>query len=78
MIKAPIYTIKGTKTGEQTLPKDIFEVKPNLNLLAQAVRVYEERGHTGLRKTKTRSEVNRTGKKLYKQSLGSAAIAGLQ
>lgn len=67
MIKAPIYTIKGTKTGEQVLPKDIFEVKPNLNLLAQAVHVYEERGHVGLRRTQTRSEVNRTTKKVYKQ-----------
>ncbi len=67
MIKAPIYTIKGTKTGEQVLPKDIFEVKPNLNMLAQAVHVYEERGHVGLRRTQTRSEVNRTTKKIYKQ-----------
>jgi len=67
MVKAPIYTIKGTKTGEFTLPKDLFEVKPNLNLLAQAIHVYEERNHIGLRNTKTRSEVNRTTKKIYKQ-----------
>ncbi len=67
MIKAPIFTIKGTKTGEFTLPKNAFEAKPNLNLLAQAVHVYEERAHTGLRKAQTRAEVNRTGKKLYKQ-----------
>jgi large subunit ribosomal protein L4 len=67
MVKAPIYTIKGTKTGEFTLPKEVFEAKPNLNLLAQVVHVYEERGHMGLRNTKTRSEVNRTTKKIYKQ-----------
>lgn len=67
MTKAQIYTLKGTKTGELTLPKDMFEVKPNLNLLAQAIHVYEDRGHGGLRKTKTRSEVNRTTKKIYKQ-----------
>lgn len=67
MVKAPIYTVKGTKTGEQVLPKDVFEVKPNLNLLAQAIHVYEERGHVGLRRTQTRSEVNRTTKKIYKQ-----------
>jgi large subunit ribosomal protein L4 len=36
-------------------------------LLAQAVHVFEERSHIGLRKTKTRSEVNRTSKKVYKQ-----------
>jgi len=67
MVKAPIYTIKGTKTGEFALPKDLFEAKPNLNLLAQAIHVYEERAHVGLRNTKTRSEVNRTTKKIYKQ-----------
>ena len=67
MVKAPIYTVKGTKTGEQTLPKDVFEVKPNLNLLAQVIHVYEDRNHVGLRNTKTRSEVNRTTKKVYAQ-----------
>jgi large subunit ribosomal protein L4 len=67
MVKAPIYTIKGTKTGEQTLPKDLFEVKPNLNLLAQVIHVFEDRSHGGLRNTLTRSEVNRTTKKVYKQ-----------
>lgn len=67
MVKAPVFTIKGTKTGEQTLPNDVFGVKPNMNLLAQAVYVYQRRAHVGLRKTKTRAEVNRTTKKLYKQ-----------
>lgn len=67
MIKTEIYTLKGTKSGELVLPKDLFEVEPNLNMLAQAVHVYEERSHDGLRKAQTRSEVNRTTKKLYKQ-----------
>jgi large subunit ribosomal protein L4 len=67
MIKAPSYTIKGTKTGEFALPRDVFEAKVNPKLLAQAIYVYEDRAHPGLRKAKTRAEVNRTGKKLYKQ-----------
>jgi len=54
------------KITDFKLPKE-FKVKPNLRLLAQALRVYEERGHVGLRKAKTRAEVNKTGKKLYKQ-----------
>ena len=48
------------------LPKE-FDQKLNMPLLAQAVHVYEERSHVGLRNTKTRSEVNRTTKKIYKQ-----------
>jgi large subunit ribosomal protein L4 len=67
MLKAQIYTLKGIKVGELTLPKDVFEQKINMDLLAQANHVYEDRGHVGLRNTKTRSEVNRTTKKIYKQ-----------
>lgn len=66
MLKVNTYTIKGTKTGLLTLPKE-FDQKANPKLLAQALYVYEERSHVGLRQAKTRSEVNRTGKKLYKQ-----------
>ena len=65
-MKIANYSVKGTKLAEVTLPKELT-AEINLNLLAQAVHVYEERGHTGLRKAKTRAEVNRTGKKLYKQ-----------
>lgn len=67
MIKVQIYTLKGTKSGEQILPKGVFEQEINLKLLAQANHVYADRSHVGLRNTKTRSEVNRTTKKLYKQ-----------
>jgi large subunit ribosomal protein L4 len=48
------------------LPKE-FGKEVNKSLLAQAIRVYEERSHVGLRNTKTRSEINRTGKKVYAQ-----------
>ena len=65
-MKLQTFTVKGTKTEETNLPKE-FGVKVNLPLLAQAVYVYEERAHVGLRKTKTRSEVERTSKKVYKQ-----------
>ncbi len=66
MLKINTYSIKGVKTGEFTLPKEFGEVV-NTSLLAQAIRVYEERSHVGLRNTKTRSEVNRTTKKVYAQ-----------
>lgn len=65
-MKIQKYSIKGVKSGETTLPKE-FNQKVNLKVLAQAVFVYEERSHVGLRKTKTRSEINRTTKKVYKQ-----------
>jgi len=66
MTKILTFTAKGTKTGETALPKE-FNQKVNMALLAQAVHVFEERSHVGLRKTQTRAEVNRTTKKIYKQ-----------
>lgn len=49
-----------------TLPKS-FDVEVNKSLLNQAVRVYEDRTHFGFAKVKTRSEVDMTKKKVYKQ-----------
>lgn len=66
-MKITNYSIKGTKLTDLSLPKEFSAVKKNLVLLAQAIRVYEERSHTGLADTKTRAEVNRTKKKWYKQ-----------
>ncbi len=65
MLKVDSYSAKGTKLTAVTLPKE-WE-RENLPLLAQAMRVYEDRSHFGLRKTKTRGDVNRTTKKVYKQ-----------
>lgn len=65
-MKIQTFTIKGTKAEDTILPKE-FGIKVNLPLLAQAVYVYEKRAHVGLRKTKTRAEVERTSKKIYKQ-----------
>src|SRR3989339_1998013 len=49
-----------------SLPKG-FDLKKAEKLLVQIVRVFEDRTHFGLNKVKTRSEVNMTKKKLYKQ-----------
>ena len=66
MLKIDTYSPKGTKLAAITLPKE-YEAKENLTLLAQAIRVYEDRGHFGLAKAKTRAEVERTKKKWYRQ-----------
>jgi len=41
--------------------------KVNLKLLSQVIRVYEDRAHQGLAKTKTRGEVSISTRKIYKQ-----------
>lgn len=59
------YTVAGTKSS-MNLPK-ILQEKININLLAQALRVYQDRSHPGLSKVKTRSEINLTTAKVWRQ-----------
>lgn len=65
-MKAKLYTVKGIAKTDIVLPKEYNE-KLSSSLLKQAVRVFEDRTHFGLSKVKTRSEVNITKKKIYKQ-----------
>lgn len=66
MTKVNLYNIKGVKKDSITLPKTIDEaVSPSL--IAQSVRVYEDRTHLGTSYAKTRAEINATGKKVWKQ-----------
>lgn len=60
------YSLQTAKAESSTLPKS-FDVDVKTDLLNQAKRVYEDRSHNGLAIVKTRSEVVRTKKKLYKQ-----------
>jgi large subunit ribosomal protein L4 len=55
------------KVSEVKLPVKTFGAEVNLSLLAQANYVQTDRAHIGLRNTKTRGEINRTTKKVYKQ-----------
>lgn len=66
MIKLQTFSSKGIKGKPVSLPKN-FEEKKNLKLLAQAVRVYENRNHPGLSKVKSRSEVSAATRKIYRQ-----------
>ena len=66
MIKANTYSIKGAKLSETILPKN-FQENINMMLLAQVVRVYEDNDHFGLAKIRTRGEVARSTRKIYRQ-----------
>lgn len=66
MSKANVYSVKGVKGQAITLPKN-FSEKENKILLAQAIRVYENRLHPGLSKTKRRGEVIATTRKVWRQ-----------
>lgn len=66
MSKLNVYTSKGIQKTSMNLPKK-FSEQENMALLAQAIRVYEDKLHLGLSKTKTRGEVALTKRKAWRQ-----------
>jgi large subunit ribosomal protein L4 len=63
----PIYDLKGEKTGDAELRSDIFEAPINVPLMHQAFERQRANARLGTHKTQTRSEVNRTTRKWYRQ-----------
>ena len=61
------YNQSGEETGKTLLPKAIFEVKVNSDLLHQVVRSQMANQRQGTAHTKTRSEVRGGGKKPWRQ-----------
>lgn len=69
----------GKPAGKMTLPHDLFAVKVNKPLLAQAVRVYLANQRSGSASTKTRGEVEGSTRKIYKQKgTGRARHGGIR
>ncbi len=66
-LSVPLFDSKGLKAGVVSLPEDVFGVKINKPLMAQAVRVYLANQRQGTHSTKTRGEVNLSTRKIYKQ-----------
>jgi large subunit ribosomal protein L4 len=63
----PVYNQEGQEVGTTRLPKEIFDVKINNDLLYQAINVQLANRRTHLAKTKDRSEVRGGGKKPWRQ-----------
>jgi large subunit ribosomal protein L4 len=66
-MQLPIYDLKGEKTGDAELRSDIFEAPINVPLMHQAFERQRANARLGTHKTQTRSEVNRTTRKWYRQ-----------
>lgn len=71
-----VFDLKGKVAGSVTLPKEIFGQKPNLKLLAQAIRVYQANLIPHTAHTKTRGEVAGGGAKPWHQKGTGRARAG--
>lgn len=63
----PVVSLTGKEVGALELPKEIFGVKINTSLLAQAMRIYLNNQKSHWSNTKTRGEVTGSTRKIYKQ-----------
>ena len=62
-----ILSLDGKHSGSVTLPAAIFGLKPRPDLIQRCVNWQMSRRQRGTHKSKGRSEINRTGKKMYAQ-----------
>ena len=72
-MKLEVSALDGTAAGHVDLSDAIFGLEPRQDLIARMVRYQLAKRQAGTHKTKGRSEIWRTGKKMYKQKgTGSA------
>jgi large subunit ribosomal protein L4 len=62
-----ITTLEGKTAGSVTLSDEIFGLEPRVDLLQRCVNWQLAKRQRGTHKVKNRAEINRTGKKIYRQ-----------
>lgn len=62
-----VKTLEGKDAGTISLSDAIFGLEPRQDLIARMVRYQLAKRQQGTHETKTRGEISRTGKKMYKQ-----------
>ncbi|UJX45919.1 50S ribosomal protein L4 [Xanthobacter sp. YC-JY1] len=62
-----VKTLDGSEAGSVILSDEIFGLEPRADILHRCVTWQLSRRQAGTHRTKGRSEINRTSKKLYKQ-----------
>ncbi len=68
-----ILTLDGEEAGTVDLPDAIFGLEPRADILHRCVRWQLAKRQSGTHDVKNRAEINRTGKKMYRQKgTGSA------
>src|SRR6185503_19837776 len=66
-MKADIQTLQAEKAGTVDLADHIFGLEPRADILHRMIQWQLLKRQAGTHKTKGRSEINRTKKKMYKQ-----------
>jgi len=79
MPKVEVVNLNREKVGELELADEVFAARVNRALLYEAVRHYLAGRRAGTHKTKVRSEVSGSGKKLWKQKgTGRARVGSIR
>src|SRR3984893_8879229 len=66
-MKFDMTSIDGSAAGSLELSDDVFGLEPRADLIARMVRWQLAKRQAGTHKTLGRADINRTGKKMYKQ-----------
>jgi large subunit ribosomal protein L4 len=75
-MKVAVYNQEGKETGEMTLPKEMFEVQMNADLVHQVVVSLNANKRQSSAHTKNRGEVRGGGRKPWRQKGTGRARAG--
>ena len=76
-MEVAVYNIKGEDTGRKvTLNDNVFAIEPNEHVVYLAVKQYLANQRQGSHKSKERSEVSGSTRKLHKQKGGGGARIG--
>ncbi len=76
MASLPVYDASGSEVGKYEIDPDAIAANINKQLLHDVVVMYQASARQGTHKTKNRSEVAGTGKKMYRQKGTGNARAG--
>ena len=66
-MKIDLKTLEGASAGSVELSDDIFGLEPRADIIHRMVLWQLAKRQAGTHKTKTRAEIARTGKKIYRQ-----------
>ncbi|MBN1292213.1 MAG: 50S ribosomal protein L4 [Candidatus Latescibacteria bacterium] len=71
-----VYNKDGSEAGTIDLPQDIFGIEPSATAIYQVIKAHLANRRQGTASTKTRSEVNLSKQKLFRQKGTGRARAG--
>ena len=67
MASVDVCNLEGEEVGSMELPETVFGIEPSADAIYYVVKAYLTNQRQGNASTKTRSEVNRTKRKMYRQ-----------